>query len=86
MDETVEHCCVRIFREVIGLQNPDLVSTWDDNRLLAEPLETIDIDSMSRLDYIMRVENAYDIELDEADVNACRSIRELAALVAAASR
>jgi acyl carrier protein len=73
-------------REIVDLENPGLVSAWDDDKLLAEPLETIYLDSVSRLEYIMRVENAYNVELDEADVNACRSIRELAALVVAASR
>jgi acyl carrier protein len=86
MSETVEHRCVRIVRDIMDLQSPGLMSAWDDERLLAEPLEAIDMDSVSRLDFIMRVENAYNIELDEAAVGACRSIRELAALVAAAVR
>ena len=81
MDETIEHRCLRIFREIVSLQNPGLISAWDDDRLLTEPLEAIDIDSMSRLDYVMRVESAYNVELDEADVNACGTIREFAALV-----
>jgi acyl carrier protein len=86
MDETVEQRCVHIFREIINLQNPELVSAWSDDRLLAEPLEAVDIDSMSRLDFIMRVESAYNVELDEADVNACRTVRDFAALVTAASK
>ena len=57
MDETVEQRCVQLFREIVGLQNPGLVSSWDDSRLLAEPLEAIDIDSLSRLEFIMRVES-----------------------------
>jgi acyl carrier protein len=86
MHEPIAHGCIRIFREIVDLQNPGLVSAWDDDKLLEAPLDTIDIDSVSRLDFIMRVENAYDVELDEADVNACRSLRELAALVAAAAK
>jgi acyl carrier protein len=84
MTETVEQRCAHIFREIVGLQNPGLLSDWDDGRVLTEPLEAIDIDSLSRLDFIMRVESAYGIELDEADVNACRTIGELAKLVTAA--
>ena len=55
-------------------------------RLLTESLEAIDIDSLSRLEFIMRVESAYGVELDESKVNACRTIREFAALVTAASK
>lgn len=86
MAETVEQRCVGIFREIVSIQNPELVSTWDDSRLLTESLEKIDIDSLSRLEFIMRVESAYGVELDESKVNACRTIREFAALVTAASK
>ena len=49
--------------------------------------DTISIsDSLSRLEFIMRVESAYGVELDESEVNACRTIREFAALVTAASK
>jgi acyl carrier protein len=84
MHEPVEQHCARIFRDVIGLAHPAPVSTWDDARLLAEPLEAFDADSLTLLEFIMQVESAYDVELNEADVNACRTISELAALVAAA--
>jgi acyl carrier protein len=86
MAETVEQRCIGIFRDIAGLANPELVSTWDDSRLLTESLEAIDIDSLSRLEFIMRVESAYGVELDESKVNACRTIREFAALVTAASK
>lgn len=86
MDETIEQRCVRIFRDIAGVANPGLVSTWDDGRLLTESLEGIDIDSLSRLEFIMRVESAYGVELDESEVNACKTIREFAALVTAASK
>ena len=34
------------------------------------------------LEFIMRVESTYGIELNEADVNACRTLAEIAALLA----
>jgi acyl carrier protein len=34
----------------------------------------------------MKIESAFDVELDEAAVNECRTIREFAALLAAASK
>ena len=86
MDETVERGCVDIFRTIVGLQDPNLMSAWTDDRLLGDPLEAMNIDSLTRLEFIMRVENAYDVELDEAAVNACGTLREFAALVTAASK
>jgi acyl carrier protein len=62
------------------------VATWDDARLLAEPLEAIDVDSLTLLDFVMQVEDAYGVEFDEAAVNRCRTIGEIAAIVAAAKR
>ena len=86
MDETVEQRCIRLFRETAGLQNPELVATWDDERLLSARLDVVDLDSLSQLEFIMRVESAYGIELNEADVNACSTIGEIAALVRAAAK
>jgi acyl carrier protein len=62
------------------------VTSWDDAKLLAEPLEALDVDSLTLLDFVMRVESAYDVELDEAEVNSCRTVGELAALVTAAQK
>jgi acyl carrier protein len=84
MHDPVEQHCARIFRDVVGLAHPTPVSTWDDARLLAEPLEAMEVDSLTLLDFVMQVESSYDVELDEADVNACRTIGELAGLVAVA--
>jgi acyl carrier protein len=86
MADSIEEGCARIFREVISLSHPIHVTAWKDARLLAEPLEAIDVDSLSLLDFVMQVEDAYGVELDEAAVSNCRTIRELAALVATAER
>ena len=86
MLDPIEQHCVNIFRNVVGITHSVPVFSWDDARLLRSPLESIDVDSLTLLDFVMQVESVYDIELDEAAVNACRTIRELAALVAAAQR
>jgi acyl carrier protein len=86
MGETVEQCCVRIFREIVGLQKPEMVAALNDDRLLSEPLEAIDVDSLSQLEFIMRVESVYGIELNEAAVNACGTVGEIAALVGKAAK
>jgi acyl carrier protein len=86
MPNPTEAGCARIFREVVGIAHSVPVTSWDDSRLLAEPLEVIDVDSLTLLEFVMKVESVYDVELDEADVNACRTIGELAALVIAAKQ
>jgi acyl carrier protein len=86
MPNPTEECCARIFRDVVGIAHSVSVTSWGDSRLLAEPLEAIDVDSLTLLDFVMRVESAYDVELDEAEVNSCRTLGELAALVTAAKK
>jgi acyl carrier protein len=86
MPDPIEQGCARILREVLSTTRPNSVADWNDERLLAEPLEAIDIDSLSLLDFAMQIEDAYSIELDEAAVRRCRTIREVAELVAAAKR
>jgi acyl carrier protein len=86
MDETFEQRCVHIFREIAGLQYAGLISGWSDSRLLAEPLAAMNIDSLTRLEFIMKVESAFNVELDEAAVNACGTISEFAALLSAAAK
>ena len=86
MPNPTEEGCARIFRDVVGIAHSVPVRSWDDSRLLAEPLEAIDVDSLTLLDFVMRVESAYDVELDEAEVNSCRTLGELAALVTAAKK
>ncbi len=84
MLNSIEQRCVSIFRNLVGLAHPVPISSWDDTRLLQSPLESIEVDSLTLLDFVMQIESAYDVELDEASVNSCRTIGELAALVAAA--
>jgi hypothetical protein len=82
----VQRNCARIFREMVGLAHTVPVSSWEDARLLVEPMEVLDVDSLTLLEFIMQIESDYDVELDEAAVNACRTIGELAALVTAAKQ
>ena len=82
----IQQNCARIFREMVGLAHTVPVSSWEDARLLIEPMEALDVDSLTLLEFIMQIESDYDVELDEAAVNKCRNIGELAALVMAAKQ
>ena len=76
--------CARIFREVAGLNNSSEHRGWSDARLLQEPLEALDVDSLALLEFVMAVEDAYAVELDEDDVNRCENLDDLVQLVMAA--
>jgi acyl carrier protein len=84
---TLEHPaagCARIFRDIAGLHNSREHCDWSDERLLEESLETFEVDSLSVLEFVMAVETAYDVELDEDDVNRCANVGDLVQLVIAA--
>ncbi len=57
---------------------------WSDEKLLSEPLESLDVDSLTLLEYVMEVENAYNVILDEEEVNHCKNVGDLVRLVATA--
>jgi acyl carrier protein len=76
--------CARIFRDVAGLNNSSEHCRWSDERLLKEPLEALEVDSLTLLEFVMAVETAYDVELDEDDVNRCGTVGDLVQLVVAA--
>jgi acyl carrier protein len=86
MPDSIEQHCANLFREAVGNAHSVPVTSWDDARLLAEPMESFDVDSLMLLDFVMRVESAYEVELDEAEVNSCRTLGELAALIISAKK
>jgi acyl carrier protein len=84
MPDSIKQSCVRIFRDAISEAHPINIEAWGAERLLAEPFETINVDSMTLLDFVMQVEDTYAIELDETAVSECRTLGEFAEIVAAA--
>jgi acyl carrier protein len=83
-DESIAAGCARIFRDIAGWNDSKTHYGWSDVRLLQEPLEAFDLDSLTVLQFVMAVEEAYNLELDEDDVNRCETIGDLVRLVAAA--
>lgn len=49
--------------------------------LLATPIKDFDLDSLERMDFVMRIEDRYDIELDEGEVIACKTLKDYAELI-----
>jgi acyl carrier protein len=82
MPDSIEQGCLRIFREMMGLAHIINVEKWGDARLLVEPLDAIDVDSLTLLEFVMQIEDAYGVDLDEAAVDSCDTISELSAIIA----
>jgi acyl carrier protein len=84
MNEDVRRGCAHIFRDVTGLKDSAVHFGWSDERLFTEPLDALGVDSLTLLEFVMKVETAYNVELDEEDVNLCTNVGDLVALVMAA--
>lgn len=77
--------CVRIFRRTTGLDNTSRISMSDED-VLSAPINSFDIDSLETMEFIMAVEERFDIDLNEEAVNRCSTLGELAALTEAERR
>lgn len=47
MDDSVRAGCAALFREISGLENSPAHFRWSDEKLCAEPLDTLDVDSLT---------------------------------------
>ena len=63
MNDALRASCAAIFREVSGLQDSELHFDWSDERLLGESLEALGVDSLTLLEFVMRVETTHDVEV-----------------------
>jgi acyl carrier protein len=86
MTDDTAAACVEIFRRTTGLDVSRKGASMSDEDILSAPIDSFDIDSLETMEFIMAVEERFDIELNEEAVNHCRNLRELAALAAAARR
>lgn len=82
MSDALHAGCAEIFKRISGLENSSRHFGWSDDQLLSEPLDALDVDSLTLLEFVMEVENAYDVFLDEEDVNRCTNVGDLIRLVA----
>ena len=83
MSEDIRKRCVAIFRDVSGIGHSGRLHSASDDQLLSEPISSLDVDSLTMIEFIMKVEDDFDVLLDEQAVNGCRNITELVDLVAA---
>ncbi len=84
MTDELSRICVEIFRETTGLDVSAEGARLSDADILARPIESFAIDSLETMEFIMGIEDRFDIMLNEEAVNRCSNIAELVELVAAA--
>jgi len=73
--------CVRIFREVTGLDDTPRGAAMTGKDILAAPIDSFDMDSLDTMEFVMAVEDRFEVELDEAAVNRCATLTDFIALV-----
>jgi acyl carrier protein len=81
MADGIDERCVAVFRAVADLRDDPAVAGLGLDAMLARPIESFDIDSLTTMEFIMAVEEEFGVELDEGRVNACGCIADIAALV-----
>lgn len=84
MTDEAAAACVEIFRRTTGLDVSKRGLAMSDQDILSAPIDSFDIDSLETMEFIMAIEERFDVELNEEAVNACRSIADLVQLVTAA--
>ncbi len=77
---------VGIFRKITGLDVSKRGAAMSDEDILSAAIESFGIDSLDTMEFIMAVEETFEVELNEEAVNGCKNLRELVALIDAAKR
>jgi acyl carrier protein len=83
IDETARGC-IEVFREITGLNDSRRGGAISDAQILSDPITSFEIDSLETMEFVMGIEERFNVRLEEQAVNRCSNIAELAALVAAA--
>jgi len=86
MSDETARICVEIFRETTGIDLSVTGGQVADEEILARPIDSFDIDSLETMEFIMGVEDRFEILLNEEAVNRCSTLAELIDLVVAARR
>ena len=74
MNDETRLLCVEIFRKSTGLDNRKRGKAMSDDDILSAPIDSFDIDSLETMEFIMAVEERFDIELNEEAVNRCSTL------------
>ena len=80
--DEVARICVAMFRDMTALDDKAEGAAMTDADVLAAPLDSFDLDSLSTMEFIMAIEDRFNVLLDENAVNQCATLGQLSTLVA----
>jgi acyl carrier protein len=80
IDETAL-VCIEIFRKSAGLDRSPRGNAMSNNDVVFAPIDSFDMDSLDTMEFVMAVEDRFDILLDEEAVNGCKTLADFAKLV-----
>ncbi len=84
MTDDTARICIEIFRDMMGLDTAGEAPPPSDDEMLVRPIESFDIDSLDTMEFVMAIEDRFDLLLNEAAVNECRTLDDFVTLVAGA--
>lgn len=82
MTDHTSLACIRLFREKTGLDDTPQRNAITDEVLLSTPIRSFDMDSLDTMEFVMAVEDRFDVLLNEESVNACVTLADFTKLVA----
>lgn len=80
MPNDTEIAILEIFRSLSPGEDDARRDTVDTGKLMVD-LGELGMDSLERMDLVMRIEERFDVALPESEVLRCKSLSELAKLV-----
>lgn len=81
MTDATASACVELFRKATGLDSSERGAKMTDDEILSTAIDDFNLDSLETMEFIMAVEDRFDIELDEEAVNRCKNVSDLVVLV-----
>lgn len=82
MTDETSRICLEVFREATGLDHSHRRAAMSDEEMMAAPIDSFKIDSLETMEFVMAVEDRFDVLLDEQLVNSCNTLADFARLVA----
>lgn len=81
MSDETARICVEIFREMTGMDHSARDRAMSHEAIMSAPLDSFDIDSLETMEFVMAVEDRFDVLLNEEAVNNCKTLADFARLV-----
>lgn len=81
MTDDIAQICVQIFRETTGMDVSKRGNAISDEEMISAPIDSFGIDSLETMEFVMAVEDRFDVLLNEQSVNNCKTLADFIKLV-----